>query len=89
MERLMLDERRVLYRETAGEVVLIDLATSNYLGVNESGARLWPLLAAGCTREELVASLASEFAIDRSRAEADVDRFLDGLRQRRFLREES
>jgi hypothetical protein len=87
MGRLALDPTRVLYRETAGEVVVIDLATSSYLGVNESGACLWPLLADGCTHEELVDRLVAEFAIPHETATQDVGAFLAGLRERGFVRE--
>lgn len=75
----------VEWREVEGEVVALDLDSSEYLAVNRTGAVIWPLLVEGATREELAARLATSYTIDRSSAERDVDRFLAALSQRGLL----
>jgi len=75
------------WREVGGEVVALDLASSRYLAVNESGAALWPLLAQGSTRPALAAHLQATFGVDAERATADVDAFLADLAARGLLAE--
>jgi hypothetical protein len=69
---LRLRSRALEWRVVEGEVIAIDGDTSQYLGVNGSGALLWQRLAEGSTRAGLV-------------AEADVDAFLSSLEQNRLL----
>lgn len=70
----------VEWQHVDDEVVALDLDASAYLGVNDTGAVLWPLVAAGTTRDGLVDELTSRFQIDDDRARADVGAFLDQLR---------
>lgn len=70
----------VEWQRVDDEVVVLDLGTSAYLGVNDIGAVLWPLVAAGTTQGRLVAELTSRFRIDDDRARADVGAFVDRLR---------
>jgi hypothetical protein len=78
----------VEWREVEGEVVAIDVRTDTYLGVNESGARLWAALASGATRDQLVDGLVGEFGISSERAAGDVDSFLGLLAEHELLVEE-
>ena len=67
------------WREIEGEVMVLDLERSEYLAVNESGATLWPLLAAGASRSELEAALTAKFELEEDTAAADVTGFLASL----------
>ena len=86
MAQLHLRADDLSWREIDTEVVAVDVSTSMYLSANESGAVLWRLLAAGATRAELAASLEERYGIDRERAEADVDAFIQSLEHRNLLR---
>ena len=70
----------VEWQQVDDEVVALDLGTSSYLGVNDTGSVLWPLVAAGTTQDLLVDELTSRFRIDPERARADVDAFVERLR---------
>ena len=37
----------VVFREIAGEMVLLDLSSGTYFGLNETGARIWNLIQHG------------------------------------------
>jgi hypothetical protein len=76
------------WRAVEGEVLALDLASSEYLGVNPTGTILWHELAAGAALETLVARLVAETGIDVARAASDVASFLAQLRARRLLIEE-
>lgn len=73
------------WRAVEGEVVALDLRGSVYLGVNRTGAVLWPRLVTGATRDQLAAQLVSEFAIERPQAEREVDAFIEELRRLELL----
>ena len=75
-DRVKLREGAAAWREVDGETILLDLSTSEYLGVNRTGTVLWPSIVVGTTRTELVDHLIAEFGVDRREGEADVDAFL-------------
>ena len=45
------------WQEVDGEAILLDLEATMYLGLNGSATVLWPEMASGTTREDLVALL--------------------------------
>lgn len=75
----------VAWQQVEDETILLDLATSQYLGVNGSGSSLWPALADGATRDELVARLCEVYDVDDDQAAADIDAFLATCRERGYL----
>lgn len=83
--QLRLRPGAVSWREVDGEVVVLDLETSAYSGVNASGTVLWSLLAGGTTPAALEQALVDRFAIDRERAATDVAAFLDLARSQRLI----
>ena len=83
--RFTLRRERLDWRMVEGEVVVLDLARSEYVAVNRTGSTLWRLLDEGATQDELEAQLAHHFDVSTSRAAADVSAFLDALRDRDLL----
>lgn len=51
------------------------------LTLNDSGAFLWKALEEEISREELATAMLNEYDIDSMTAEADIDEFLNKLRQ--------
>ena len=76
---LRLDESTISWRETDDGIVVLNLATSRYLTVNDTGKALWELLLRGATRAQLTARLVETFDIDGDVARIDVGDFLDQL----------
>lgn len=70
----------VEWQHVGGEVVVLDLDTSSYLGVNDTGALLWPMIADGATEVQLVESLMLRHDVGVDEASADVRAFVDQLR---------
>lgn len=68
-----------------GTVVVLDLRTSRYLSLNNSGAKLWTRLADGATEAELAAVLTDSYGLAADRAQQDVQAFLAALRARDLL----
>jgi Coenzyme PQQ synthesis protein D (PqqD) len=85
MGELQLRPDALVWREMDNELVAVDMASSTYLGANQSGALLWQMLATGTTHAELVERLVDRFGIPADRATSDVDAFLRGLERRDLL----
>lgn len=66
-------ENAVACPQVDGETILLDVATSTYLGVNRPASVLWPAPAEGATREQLIGRLCGAYRISDERAGADVD----------------
>jgi hypothetical protein len=64
-------------RRAGEEVVVLDLASATYHGLNPSGALLWEALGDWKTDEELAAVLVRTFGLTSDAAAGDVERFLD------------
>ena len=79
MAELRLRAADLQWRSVEGEVVALDLRGSQYLGVNNSGADLWDMLAAGTTRAALVAHLAGNYGLAPDVAGEHVEAFLGQL----------
>ena len=84
-EVLRLRSQDLEWREIEGEVVVLDLRTSTYMAVNNTGYVLWKALAAGAARSQLVSELTEKFNLEAETAERDVDDFVDSLRRAHIL----
>jgi hypothetical protein len=74
------------WRQVDDEIVALDVESSRYMGLNESGALLWTAIAQGTTRSELIRLLADTYTLDAEVAERDVDEFLGQCRRRALVR---
>jgi hypothetical protein len=84
-QQFKLREGAVAWQEIDGETILLDLEASMYLGTNPSGSVLWSELAAGTTRQALVARLCENFDVAEERAGQDVDEFLRSCGERGYF----
>lgn len=75
----------VLVRALDGEAVLLDLASGTYFGLNEVGARLWDLLAAGSTVGDARRTLLAEFEVEEQVLRGDVAALIGELEQRKLV----
>lgn len=79
-----------ILRKIADEHLLIPtgeaaLTTKGLIAMSESGCLLYQKLQTGCSREDLIAALCSEYEVSEAVAGADVDAFLDQMRQLNML----
>jgi Coenzyme PQQ synthesis protein D (PqqD) len=84
--RLRTDD--VVKQETDGETVLLDLRSSTYFVVNETGTCLLPLLLEGVERQALLDALLETFDVEEHQAAEDLDRFVDDLRRQDLIVEQ-
>ena len=69
----------VLFQEVSGEMVLLDLASESYFGLDEIGARIWGLLESGTSVGDTLDVLMDEYEVERETLETDVGELLGKL----------
>jgi hypothetical protein len=76
---------RVLFRDLAGEGVLLELDSGRYFGLNETGTRMWRLLAQHGRVEAALEVLLGEYRVPRERLCGEFLGFVDVLLSQRLL----
>jgi hypothetical protein len=69
----------VLSRRVSGEVVILDLDSDEYFGLQEVGARVWELVETGAPFSAMVATLLEEYEVEAHRLAEDVRALLAGM----------
>lgn len=82
--------KNFILRNIADEHLLIPtgeaaLSTRGLIALSESGCLLFEKLREDCSREDLIAALCAEYEVAEAEAGADVDAFLDQMRQLNML----
>lgn len=77
-------------KKIAGSYVVVPVRKramdfSGVIKLTETGAFIWKLLEKGADREEIIAKMLQEYAVDEPTATADVDRFINKLREADLL----
>lgn len=75
----------VVTREVGGEMMLVDLDSGTYFGLNDVGGRLWQLLDEGQPLGQACAQLLNEFEVDRDQLECDLTALVGELVERKLL----
>jgi hypothetical protein len=70
----------IIARTLGDAAVLIRLQTNRIYELNGTGARIWGLLKAGSTRQQVVDALLPEFDIERDALTQAVDELIGMLR---------
>jgi hypothetical protein len=87
MMELKLKATDLHWREIDGEIIALEGRGSRYVAANGAGTVLWRALVDGATRDALADELVREYGIERDRATADVDRFVEALGEQGLLAE--
>ena len=74
-----------MLRKVADSYVVVPVGrqTLDFNGIinlNETGAFLFELLQKGASRDELVEKLLGEYEVESDRAQADVDKFIQSVK---------
>ncbi len=68
-----------MFREIAGEAVLLDLNSETYFGLDEIGTRMWSVLLASASVEDAYHVLLDEFDVEPEALRSDLSAFLEKL----------
>ena len=74
-----------LSAETGDGLVMMSSTAAEYIGLSETGGRIWGLLATPRTLAELCEALAAEYEISAEAVRADVQAFVASLSERGAL----
>lgn len=69
----------VMARQVGDEIVILDLASGSYYGLDAVGARAWQLLSEGRKPLEVCDSLLAEFEVTREQLERDLEHLFSEL----------
>ena len=75
-------------RETINQdgAVLLDIKQGLCFSMNPVGARVWEMLKAGSTLDQIARALELEFHVPGPQIEADLAKFVDDLKVRNLVR---
>jgi hypothetical protein len=76
----------VVFRDLAGEAVILNLATGTYFGLDGVGTRIWHLIAEHGSMERIVETVVAEYDVDEGRLRADLAALLAELRDGGLVR---
>jgi hypothetical protein len=77
--RSFVASEEVLFQEVNDEMVLLDLSSENYFGLDEIGTRIWMLLNKGKSERQILDVLADDYEVERETLEKDVGELLGKL----------
>ena len=66
-------------RTVDDEVVILDVPSGRYFGLNDVGALIWDLLDGDHDRDAILDAITDDFDIDRPTAASDLDSLLAEL----------
>jgi hypothetical protein len=69
-----------------GELVILDLANNNYVGLDEVGTMLWTLLEAPMSVDEVCTRLSAHYRGNPAEIRAEAVEFLQELVDQRLVR---
>jgi hypothetical protein len=76
---------QVMTRTVGDEVVVLDLATGTYFGLDPVGARMWELMAEGQTLGEICERMLQEYEVTREELERDTLRLAAELQEQGLI----
>lgn len=75
----------IVCAELDQEMVLLNVETGKYFGLDSIGTRIWELLTNGADEEGIIASLLNEYEVDPVQLRRDVSEFLNALRDKNLV----
>jgi len=75
----------VMFNRVGDEVVLLDLDSGTYFGLDPVGGRLWDLISGTASIGEAIDTMLDEYEVEREVLESDVLRLVDELEQRKLI----
>jgi len=85
MERFI-QNKAIVQSQIGEEVVMLDMESGFYFGLNSVASVIWGLLADEIEFESLVDQLMTKFDVERALCEADTKELLDQLLEKNIIR---
>jgi hypothetical protein len=85
MERFI-QNKAIVQSKIGEEVVMLDMDSGFYFGLNSVASVIWGLLANEISFEALIDQLMAQFDVERSLCEADTKELLDQMVEKNIIR---
>lgn len=85
MERFI-QNKTIVQSKIGEEVVMLDMESGFYFGLNSVASVIWGLLAEEIGFEKLIDQLMAQFNVERSVCEADTQELLDQMLDKNIIR---
>ena len=79
LHRRLRADADVVVRRVEDEIVVVHLGRNHVFSLNPTGARLWELIAEGCTPAEAIERMLGEFDVPETELRSEVSSFLKQL----------
>jgi hypothetical protein len=70
---------KAMARTVDDEIVILDIASGQFYGINDVGSLVWDLLEYDTTRGALIKAVTAEFDVDSAQAGDDIDALITQL----------
>jgi hypothetical protein len=76
----------IIQSKIGEEVVMLDMESGFYFGLNSVASIIWGMMKDGITFEVLCNQLMEQFDVERSLCEADTQELIDQLLEKKIIR---
>jgi hypothetical protein len=73
---LQINQNAVLWREVDGLVIVLLIASSNFIELNKIGSAIWKLVAEGNTPDQIIEKMLKSYDVSKEKLTADVNDFI-------------
>ena len=81
---LIIDD--VVWQRLSDEVVILNLATGTYFGLDGVGSRIWCLIAEHGSKEKVLEALKAEYEAPEEQLRQDLDGLVKQLTEKQLIR---
>jgi hypothetical protein len=85
MERFI-QNKSIVQSKIGEEVVMLDMESGFYFGLNSVASVIWGLMANEIGFEELIDQLMAQFEVEKSLCETDTKELLDQMLEKNIIR---
>ncbi len=78
----------VVFRDLAGEAVILNLDSGVYFGLNEVGTRCWHLLVEHGSTEQIIQTLLAEYDVEEACLRRDIETLIRQLADKGLVQED-
>lgn len=84
----ILEDMIIESKMSEDEIVILSLATGDYLGISGVALIIWNMIKAGKSEEEIISFIVSNYDVGSKEAESDVFDFINGLIEAKVIERE-
>lgn len=81
-----IQNKKISQSKIRDEVVMMDIDSGFYFGINGVGSVIWQHLSTAISLEDLVSNLMEEFNVDKQTCESDTMEFINNLLEKKIIR---